>query len=37
VIVRATDTSGAKMPEKTAWNAKGYLYNGWQRVEVEGK
>jgi hypothetical protein len=33
--VRATDSAGETMPEKSEWNAKGYLFNAWHRVEVE--
>jgi sulfite oxidase len=35
LVVRATDSRGNTMPEKGAWNAKGYLYNGWHHVMVE--
>lgn len=35
LVVRATDTKGNHQPEKGAWNLKGYLFNGWQRVNVE--
>lgn len=35
LVVRATDTKGNRQPEKGAWNLKGYLFNGWQRVNVE--
>jgi sulfite oxidase len=34
LVVRATDSRGNTMPERTAWNFKGYLYNGWHRVSV---
>jgi len=34
LAVRATDSRGNTMPEKGAWNAKGYLYNGWHHVTV---
>lgn len=34
LAVRATDSLGTTQPEKAEWNAKGYLYNGWHRVEV---
>ena len=35
LAVRATDSDKTVQPEKTPWNAKGYLQNGWQSVEVE--
>ena len=35
LVVCATDTRGNMMPEKAEWNLKGYLYNGWHRVNVE--
>jgi sulfite oxidase len=35
LLVRATDSAGETMPEKSEWNAKGYLFNAWHRVEVE--
>jgi sulfite oxidase len=35
LIVRAADSQGHTMPEKPEWNIKGYLYNGWHRVDVE--
>jgi sulfite oxidase len=35
ILARANDTTGAAMPEKSPWNAKGYLYNGWHRIEIE--
>jgi len=34
LVVRATDASGAKQPEKPTWNPKGYLCNGWHRVPI---
>lgn len=34
LVVRATDTKGNRQPEKGPWNLKGYLFNGWQRVDV---
>jgi sulfite oxidase len=34
LMVRATDSRGVQQPETTKWNAKGYLYNGWHKVEV---
>jgi sulfite oxidase len=34
LAVRATDSKGHSMPERAEWNFKGYLYNGWHRVEV---
>jgi sulfite oxidase len=35
LVVRATDSRGNTMPERAEWNFKGYLYNGWHRVQVE--
>jgi sulfite oxidase len=35
LVARASDTSGHKMPERGEWNFKGYLYNGWHRIQVE--
>jgi hypothetical protein len=35
VATRATDTAGAVQPEEPVWNPGGYLYNAWDRVEVE--
>lgn len=34
LTVRATDSLGNRQPEKTVWNAKGYLCNGWHQVSV---
>jgi sulfite oxidase len=33
--VRATDSRGEVQPETAQWNQSGYLYNGWDAVEVE--
>src|SRR5262245_25381880 len=35
LIVCATDSRGNMTPEKAEWNFKGYLYNGWHRVNLE--
>lgn len=35
LIVRATDKH-TSMPEQGKWNLKGYMYNAWHRVRVEG-
>lgn len=35
IACRATDSAGATQPEKPVWNPSGYLYNAWDRVEVE--
>lgn len=35
LAVRATDSAGRTQPEEGKWNLKGYLYNGWHRVDVE--
>jgi sulfite oxidase len=34
LMVRATDSAGKMQPEKSPWNFKGYLYNGWHRVPI---
>ena len=34
IILRAEDTSGAWMPQRVAWNYKGYFQNGWYRLPV---
>jgi sulfite oxidase len=34
LVVRATDGTGARQPERPAWNPKGYGCNGWHRVPV---
>lgn len=35
LVVRAA-SSRSEMPEKGEWNLKGYMYNAWHRVRVEG-
>jgi sulfite oxidase len=35
LAVRATDSHGNTMPERFAWNFKGYLYNAWHRIAVQ--
>jgi DMSO/TMAO reductase YedYZ molybdopterin-dependent catalytic subunit len=35
VLSRATDARGAAQPEAAVWNPSGYLYNAFDRVEVE--
>ena len=35
LAVRATDTKGVSQPETALWNPSGYLFNAWDRVEVE--
>jgi sulfite oxidase len=35
LIVRASDSRANAMPQQAAWNLKGYLYNGWHRVNVD--
>lgn len=35
LVVRATDSRGNQQPEKPEWNLKGYMFNAWQRVDVE--
>jgi hypothetical protein len=35
VACRATDSTGATQPEVPVWNPAGYLYNAWDRVDVE--
>lgn len=34
LVVRAVDSKGNIQPERPDWNQKGYLYNGWHRVNV---
>lgn len=34
LVVRAEDTTGARQPERPAWNPKGYLCNAWHRVPI---
>jgi len=34
LLLRADDTSGGFMPQRAAWNAKGYLQNSWYRLPV---
>lgn len=34
LLCRAVDVRGRVQPEKSPWNFKGYLYNGWHRVPV---
>jgi DMSO/TMAO reductase YedYZ molybdopterin-dependent catalytic subunit len=34
LIARATDVRGSVQPRKAVWNPGGYLYNGWQSVEI---
>lgn len=34
LLVRATDSKGVRQPERSPWNFKGYLYNGWHRVPI---
>lgn len=33
--VRATDSRGSIQPRDPVWNQSGYLYNGWDTVEIE--
>jgi sulfite oxidase len=35
LVVRATDSCGHRQPETAEWNLKGYMFNAWQRVQVE--
>lgn len=35
IACRATDSAGVTQPEVPVWNPSGYLYNAWDRVEVE--
>jgi len=32
---RATDSRGGIQPKDAVWNQSGYLFNGWQTVEIE--
>ena len=34
LVCRATDSRGFTMPERVAWNARGYQFNAWHRVPV---
>lgn len=34
LVCRATDSHGFTMPERVAWNARGYQFNAWHRVPV---
>lgn len=34
VLCRATDSRGETQPERTPWNPSGFLWNGWDRVNV---
>lgn len=35
LLVRATDSSGETQPQTMPWNAKGYQYNAWHKVNVK--
>ncbi|HEY1014281.1 MAG TPA: sulfite oxidase [Herpetosiphonaceae bacterium] len=35
LAVRATDSAGNVQPAAPFWNVKGYLNNGWHRIEIE--
>jgi sulfite oxidase len=35
LLVRASDSAGVVQPQTVPWNAKGYLFNAWHKVEVE--
>lgn len=37
LAARATDSRGAAQPRTAVWNQSGYLFNGWQTVEIEVK
>ena len=34
-MVRAVDNTGATQPDRVKWNMKGYLNNGWHKVELD--
>jgi DMSO/TMAO reductase YedYZ molybdopterin-dependent catalytic subunit len=34
ILCRATDSQGETQPERTPWNPSGFLWNGWDRVNV---
>ncbi len=36
LAVRATDSSGKTQPRMVEWNLKGYLFNAWHHVPVNG-
>jgi DMSO/TMAO reductase YedYZ molybdopterin-dependent catalytic subunit len=35
LAARATDSRGGVQPKDAVWNQSGYLFNGWQTVEIE--
>jgi sulfite oxidase len=35
IQVKATDSLGNSQPERTTWNAQGYLYNGWHKLMIK--
>jgi sulfite oxidase len=37
VRVRATDSTGARQPEVPPWNKSGYLWNGYDHVDFQGR
>ena len=34
LLMRASDNTGGFMPQRVAWNAKGYLQNSWYRLPI---
>lgn len=36
LIVRAVDSAGLVQPRTVPWNAKGYMYNAWHEVALNG-
>ena len=34
IVARATDANGDQQPETSPWNPSGFLWNGWDRVNV---
>ncbi|MCA9056674.1 MAG: hypothetical protein KDA75_22760, partial [Planctomycetaceae bacterium] len=36
VLVRAIDSTWQMQPEQVEWNAKGYMYNAWYGMKIEG-
>jgi len=34
ILCRATDAAGQVQPQKSQWNPSGFLWNGWDRIDV---
>jgi len=37
LAVRATDSSGRVQPPQPSWNPSGYLWNGYDRINIDVK